>query len=105
MAGKSYGSTYLLNRTGEPDLIRWETVGSDIARIVCGFEDSIEEIGTREGIRKHHEDTEVFQYRFQGDVRKVYRGMSCNPFELNKLTAINNPSSCFPVRGNWKETI
>ena len=22
--------------------------------------------------------------------------MSCNPFKLNKLTAINNPSSCFP---------
>ena len=71
-------------------------MGSDIARIICEFEDSIDEIGTREGIRKHHEDTEVFQDRFQGDVRKVYSGMSCNPFKLNKLTAINNPSSYFP---------
>ena len=92
----SGGSTHLLNRTDESCLIRWETVGSDSARIVCEFEDSIDEIGTKEGIRKHHEDAEVFQDRFQADVRKVYSGMSCNPFKLNKLTAINNPSFCFP---------
>ena len=72
----SGGSSHLLNKTDETGLIPWETVGSDIARIVCEFEDAIDEIGTKEGIRKHHEDTEIFQDRFQGDVRKVYSGMS-----------------------------
>ena len=61
----SGGSTHLLNRTDESGLIRWETVGSDIARIICEFEASIDEIGTREGIRKHHEDTEVFKIDFK----------------------------------------
>ena len=35
---------YLLNLTEESGLICWETVGSDIARVVCEFEDSTDEI-------------------------------------------------------------
>lgn len=92
----SGGSKHLLNRSEESGLIRWECIGADIARILCEFEDSVDETSTEEGTKKHHEDTKIFQERFYGDVKKVYTGMSNNPFEYDKLTAINNPTCSFP---------
>ena len=48
----SGGSKHLLNRTDESGLIRWESVGTDIASIICKFEDLIDETVTEEGTKK-----------------------------------------------------
>ena len=69
------GATHLLNKE-ESALIRWETCGPDIARIVSEFEDLIhdedDEVQLRNCKRKkpgkHHEDTPTLQSNFITDV-------------------------------------
>ena len=92
----SGGAKHLLNRNDESGLIRWETVGSDVARLLSEFEDSIDAYNTTLGTKKHHEDNMVFQDTFLKDVQKVYIGMLSNPFEIDKLTSISNTSYSFP---------
>ena len=54
-------------------LIRCETCGPDIARILSEFEDSIGDNGTESGDNtktaiKHHEDNPTFRSNFMRDV-------------------------------------
>ena len=91
----SSGAKNLLNKTDESGLIRWKTVGTDIARIISEFEDTINE-PTNVLLRKHHEDNESFQESFCRDVQKVYDGIVTNPFLLDKLTSISNAVLVFP---------
>ena len=79
---------------------RWETCGPDIARIVSEFEELIGESGIAVNdksskTKKHHEDNVRFQITFVKDVHNVYSSIKCNPFEISKLTTINNISVSF----------
>ena len=73
----SGGAKHLLNKTGESGLIRWETIATDIARILSEFEDTINE-PTNVRLKKHNEDNESFQESFCGDVQKVYERIVTN---------------------------
>ena len=89
----SGGTRHLLNKTDESGLIRWETIGTDIARILSEFEDIINE-PTKVRLKKHHEDNESFQELFCGYVQ--YDEIVANPFLLEKLTSTSNPALVFP---------
>ena len=91
------GASQLLNRSDDSALIRWETCGPEVARIVAEFEETIELNGKHDGreSKKHHEDTPTFQKNFAKDVKNLYDKIQCNPFELNDLTMINNNSVVF----------
>ena len=76
-------------------LIRWETCGRDIARILSEFEDSIVDNGTGSGDKtktaiKHHEDNPTFRSNFMRDVLNLYNNIFCSLSELIHLTMINN---------------
>ena len=86
---------HLSNKTDESGLIRWETIGTDIARILSEFEYTINK-PTNVRLKKHREGNESFQESFCGDVQKVYDGIVTNPFLLDKLTSISNTALVFP---------
>ena len=91
----SGGAKHLLNKCDESGLIRWETIGTDIARIIVEFEESIDIQG--KNIRtKHHEDNASFQKNFVSDIKKVISSFTNNPFKLNELTSIGNTTIVFP---------
>ena len=88
------GATHLLNRIDGSALSRWELSGPDLARLINEFEDQVDRHS--DGVeRKHHEDDAQFQLTFFKDVQKTVGGMQCNPFEMEKLTAINNITTTF----------
>ena len=89
----SGGTRHLLNKTDESGLIRWETIVTDIARILSEFGDIINE-PTKVRLKKHHEDNESFQELFCGYVQ--YDEIVTNPFLLDKLTSTSNPALAFP---------
>ena len=89
------GAKHLLNKVDESGLIRWETIGTDIARILSEFEDTINQ-PTHVRVKNHHEDNNTFQTTFSGDVQKVYDGIVTNPFLLDTLTSLSNTSLAFP---------
>ena len=90
------GSTNLLNSEHDSALIRWETVGPEVARIVSDFESSLNN-GASPGNHslKHHEDNDQFRSTFKKDVDTVYHAIPCNPFEMETLCTLNN-SKPFP---------
>ena len=94
------GATQLLNRANESALIRWETCGPDIARIVGEFEDLLHssDNDTLETTKKHHEDTPSFRLKFKKDVQTLTSGIIINPFEVDHLTMINNTSVHFSTK-------
>ena len=83
------GATHLLNRIDGSALSGWELSGPDLARLINEFEDKVDRHSDG-AERKHHEDDAQFQLTFFKDVQKTVGGMQCNPFEMEKLTAINN---------------
>ena len=88
------GATDLLNRTDDSALIRWETCGPKVVKIVSVFEDIVDN-GCKEKqnqTKKHHEDTASFRANFIKDVQNLYNKITCNPFELKSLTKINDTS-------------
>ena len=89
------GATSLLNTQDESALIRWETCGPEVARIVSEFEDSLYNQDASSSAAKHHEDKEKFRQKFNRDVESVYQAIPCNPFEMASLSTINN-SAPFP---------
>ena len=91
----SGGPKHLLNRTDECILIRWECIGADMTRILCEFEESINETDI---LRNHnrHEYIISFQEQFYEDVKKFYYGMSNNPFTYDEITVINRPFCSLP---------
>ena len=62
------GATSLLNTQDESALIRWETCGPEVARIVSEFEDSLYNQDASSSAAKHHEDNEKFRQKFSRDV-------------------------------------
>ena len=62
------GATSLLNTQDESALIRWETCGPEVARIVSDFEDSLYDQDASSSAAKHHEDNEKFRQKFSRDV-------------------------------------
>ena len=89
------GATSLLNTQDESALIRWETCGPEVARIVSEFEDSLYNQDASSSAAKHHEDNEKFRQKFNRDVECVYQAIPCNLFEMASLRTINN-SAPFP---------
>ena len=89
------GASQLLNRSDESALIRWETCGPDVARIVSEFEDLIADYSYSNTNSKHHEDTPTFREHFINDVKILYKSSVENPFEFKDLTMINNTEMVF----------
>ena len=85
------GATSLLNTQDESALIRWETCGPEVARIVSEFQDSLYKQVASSSAAKHHEDNA----KFNRDVESVYQAIPYNPFEMSSLSTINN-SAPFP---------
>ena len=86
----SSGATHLLNRPGTSGLERWELCGHEISRIITEFESDMTYNIDNVGLEKHHEDSQAFQNRFTSDVKTLEQAIVHNPFELDKLTKINN---------------
>ena len=85
------GASNFLNMENESALIRWETCGPEVARIVSEFEELYEEESSQSHCSlKHHEDNEQFRANFKKDVDTVFNAMPCNPFEMTSLCALNN---------------
>ena len=84
------GGTNLLNTKDESALIRWETCGAKVARIVSEFEDCLYNQDASSSAAKHHEDNKKFRLKFKRDVESVYQTIPCNPFEMASLNTINN---------------
>ena len=82
------GATHLLNRGESAALEKSEVTVPELARLMSEFENEHDESLQL----KHHEDTAAFRTRYQNDVKKLYNLLPCNPFELDSLTKINNPS-------------
>ena len=88
------GATSLLNTQDESVLIRWETSGLEVARIISEFEDSLYNQGASSSAAKHEDNKNVRQ-KFSRDVESVYQAIPCNPFEMASLSTINK-SAPFP---------
>ena len=88
------GATDLFNRVDNSGLSRWELCSPDLARLVAEFVNN----GDRnhiEEMQPHHEEKTQFQKTFFDDVQKTISAMQCNPFEIDKLTAVNNTNVHF----------
>ena len=84
------GTTSLLNTQDESALIRWESCGPEVARIVSEFEDFLYNQDTFSNVAKHHEYNEKFRQKFNTDAESLYQAIPCNPFEMASLNTINN---------------
>ena len=78
---------HLVNKS-ESGLIRWETVGTGIARFLTEFKNSINSPKSNK-TRKH----DTFQETFLKDVQRVYDELVANPLNLPEMTNISNTSS------------
>ena len=85
----------ILNTKDESGLIRWETCGSEVVRIVSEFEDSLYNQDASSNAAKYHENKEKFRQKFNRDVESVYQTIPCNHFDMASLSTINN-STPFP---------
>ena len=77
----SGGSKHLLNRTDESGLIRWETVGADIARIICEFEYVVDELLQKKEQKSTMKTQEYFKKGFMEMYRRFILG--CNVIHLS----------------------
>ena len=91
------GATDLVNKIDDSALVRWETCGPDIARLLLEFENALDR-DPLSGVSctKHHEDNAAFQTRFESDVKTLCKGLVVNPFQQDKLTKINNTNLVVP---------
>ena len=91
------GATDLVNKIDDSALVRWETCGPDIARLLLEFENTLErDASSGVSCKKHHEDNDAFQTRFESDVKTLCKGLAVNPFQQDKLTKINNCNLVVP---------
>ena len=69
-----------------------------MVRLLLEFEETITRRFTYDNLqpKKHHEDNMAFREKFSADVKTLYSGITVNPFQLNKLTKINNSTAYFP---------
>ena len=86
------GASGFLNLEDELGLIRWETCGPEVGRILCQFEEEMKDdyASFHTTSIKHHEDNEHFRLNFRKDVQTVFSAISCNPFQLDSLCTIND---------------
>ena len=84
------GATDLVNKRDDSALIRWETCGPDIARIITEFEDLETPSSKTSSSTKHHEDNDTFCENFASDINTLLSGLPINPFKSTKLHKINN---------------
>ena len=83
-----------MNRCDDSALVCWELCAPELSRILCEFEEGID-VPKGEKIHRHHGDNVTFQNNFNSDISKVYKGFSCNPFEMKTLTCISNTEVSF----------
>ena len=87
------GATDLVNKVEESALIRWETCGPDVARLINEFEESMKPDFSADDVlefHRHHEDSASYREKFSSDVKTLSKGMQVNPFLQMKLMSINN---------------
>ena len=83
----------MFNKCDDSLLIRWETYGPDIARIITEFEESEGKPLTKSALSaRHHEDNDIFCKNFEFDIKTLSRGLLIDPFMSTKLHKINNDS-------------
>ena len=75
------GATDLVYKRDGSSLIRWETCGPGIARIIPEFEEP-EEIPLARSVfsTKHHEDIDIFCKNFEFDIKTLSRRLPINPY-------------------------
>ena len=87
------GVTDLVNNVEESALIRWETCGPEVARIIKEFEKLMKLEAPEEddsNLHLHHEDSATYKKKFSSDVKTLCKSMTINPFSQTKLMTINN---------------
>ena len=84
-----------MNTQDESALIRWETCGPEVTRIVSEFEDSLFNQDASSSAAKHHEDNKKSRQKFNRDFESVYQAAPCNPFEMASLSTTSSSAS-FP---------
>ena len=87
------GVTDLVNNVEESALIRWETCGPEVTRIINEFEKSMKLEAPEEddsNLHLHHEDSATYEKKFSSDVKNLCKSMTKNPFSQTKLMTINN---------------
>ena len=95
---KSAGrATDLVNKRDDSSLIRWETCGPDIVRIITEFDESEGKPLAKSALStKNHEDNDIFCKNFELDIKALSRGLPVNPSMSTKLHKINNDSIVLP---------
>ena len=91
------GVSGTLNFDDESALIRWETYGPEVARIVSEFEEQLRDDTHLHSCPnlKHHEDNNQFQTNFVKDVHTLENAIACNPFKIDSLCARNDTGFVF----------
>ena len=87
------GATGLVNNVEKSALIRWETCGPEVARIINEFEESMKLETPEEddsNLHLHHEDSATYRKKLSSDVKTLCKSMTINPFSQTKLMTINN---------------
>ena len=82
------GATDLVNKVDESALIRWETCGPEVARIINEYEESmkLETPGEDDSnLHLHHEDSAKYRKKFSSDVKILCKSMTINPLFSNKV--------------------
>ena len=78
-------------------MIRWETRGPDIAKIITEFGEPEEKPLVKSALAtKHHEDNDIFCKNFEFDTKTLSKGLPINPFMSIKIHKINNDSIVVP---------
>ena len=93
------GASGFLNLEDESALIRWETCGPEVGKILCQFEEEMKDDdgSFHKTSTKHHEDNEHFGLNFREDVQTAFNDIPCNPlYLLDSLCTINDFAYTFP---------
>ena len=93
---KSSVTSTFANRADDSALIRWETCGAELSRIINEFEDTFRP--QVKSSNNHHEDCISFSFKFYSDIKTLYEALPVNPFmvEDDIIFRINDPSAVLP---------
>ena len=93
---KSSEASSFANRADDSALIRWETCGAELSRIINEFEDTFKP--QVKSSNNHHEDCISFSLKFYSDIKPLYEALPVNPFmaEDDMIFRINDPSAGLP---------
>ena len=93
------GASGFLNLEDESALIRWETCGPEVGKILCQFEEEMKDdndASFHTTSTKHHKDNEHSHLNFRKDVQTVFSAIPHNPFQPDSLRNINDITYTFP---------